>query len=98
MAIFTLSAELMGRRSGRSVVAAAAYRSGSRLVDERSGQVFDYTRKAVEHALRSGYRHIDAAHIYENEHEVGAGWKASGVPRDQIFVRIPSTLSHFHLC
>lgn len=50
MAIFHLSAKLMGRSSGRSVVAAAAYRSGSRLVDERSGQVFDYTRKAVEHA------------------------------------------------
>ncbi len=50
MAIFHLSAKLMGRSSGRSVVAAAAYRSGSRLVDDRTGQVFDYTRKAVEHA------------------------------------------------
>lgn len=41
---------------------------------------------AVETALRVGYRHIDAATYYQNEHEVGNGWKKSGVPRDQIFV------------
>lgn len=41
---------------------------------------------AVETALRVGYRHIDAATYYLNEHEVGNGWKKSGVPRDQIFV------------
>ncbi|KAH8901340.1 aldo/keto reductase family protein [Thozetella sp. PMI_491] len=41
---------------------------------------------AVEAALRAGYRHIDAAAIYENEHEVGAGWKNSGVPREEIFI------------
>lgn len=50
MAIFHLSAKLMGRSSGRSVVAAAAYRSGSRLVEDKTGRIFDYTRKAVEHA------------------------------------------------
>lgn len=41
---------------------------------------------AVEAALRRGYRHIDAAACYLNETEVGAGWKKSGVPREQIFV------------
>jgi len=41
---------------------------------------------AVEVALKAGYRHIDAAYAYKNEGEVGAGIKASGVPRDQIFV------------
>lgn len=42
--------------------------------------------KAVEAALRAGYRHIDTAMGYGNEGEVGAGIKASGVPRDQIWL------------
>ncbi|GAA5903956.1 hypothetical protein JCM8208_001739 [Rhodotorula glutinis] len=41
---------------------------------------------AVEHALKSGYRHLDCALIYQNEQEVGAGIKASGVPRSEIFI------------
>jgi len=42
--------------------------------------------KAVEHALKTGYRHIDCAYCYGNEKEVGAGLKASGVPREEIFI------------
>ncbi|EJT75716.1 hypothetical protein GGTG_05647 [Gaeumannomyces tritici R3-111a-1] len=42
--------------------------------------------KAVEHALRHGYRHIDAAACYGNEFEVGEGIRASGVPRSDIFI------------
>ncbi|ORY88488.1 aldo/keto reductase family protein [Leucosporidium creatinivorum] len=41
---------------------------------------------AVEHALRSGYRHIDCALIYQNEKEVGTGIANSGVPRSEIFL------------
>ncbi|CAN6606886.1 glycerol 2-dehydrogenase (NADP(+)) [Trichomonascus vanleenenianus] len=41
---------------------------------------------AVQVALESGYRHIDAAAIYQNEEEVGRGIIASGVPREEIFV------------
>ncbi|KAI1408866.1 Aldo/keto reductase [Hypoxylon sp. FL1857] len=41
---------------------------------------------AVESALKSGYRHIDAAACYDNEGEVGRGIKASGVDRSEIFV------------
>lgn len=41
---------------------------------------------AVEHALRSGYRHIDTAHAYGNEKEVGQGIRASGVPREDIWL------------
>ncbi|GKT65619.1 LOW QUALITY PROTEIN: aldo/keto reductase [Colletotrichum tofieldiae] len=43
-------------------------------------------KNAVEHALKSGYRHIDAAAVYDNEKEVGEGVKASGVPRKDIFI------------
>ncbi|KAJ4289397.1 hypothetical protein N0V88_006877 [Collariella sp. IMI 366227] len=42
--------------------------------------------KAVEAALRDGYRHIDTAFAYGNEKEVGQGVRASGVPREQIWV------------
>lgn len=45
MAIYHLSAKVIGRSSGRSSVAAAAYRSAERLVDERTGLVHDYTRR-----------------------------------------------------
>lgn len=42
--------------------------------------------KAVEAALRKGYRHIDTALAYENEAEVGRGIKNSGVPRSEIWL------------
>lgn len=42
--------------------------------------------KAVEEALRQGYRHIDCAAIYRNEVEVGAGLKKSGVDRKDVFI------------
>jgi len=45
MAVYMFSIQPMSRRTGRSAVAAAAYRSGSRLADERTGVVHDYTRK-----------------------------------------------------
>ena len=41
---------------------------------------------AVRIALETGYRHIDTASIYGNEEEVAAGIKASGVPREDIFL------------
>lgn len=42
----------IGRSQGRSSTAAAAYRSGERVVDERTGEIFDYTRKrGVEGSL-----------------------------------------------
>ncbi|KAL1297514.1 hypothetical protein AAFC00_005031 [Neodothiora populina] len=42
--------------------------------------------KAVEEALKQGYRHLDCAAIYQNENEVGSGIKACGVNREEIFV------------
>jgi diketogulonate reductase-like aldo/keto reductase len=43
-------------------------------------------RDAVTAALELGYRHIDTAHIYRNEADVGAALRASGVPRGEVFV------------
>jgi 2,5-diketo-D-gluconate reductase B len=40
----------------------------------------------VEAALKLGYRHIDTAAMYRNEEAVGDGLRASGVPRDEVFI------------
>ncbi|KAJ9606833.1 hypothetical protein H2200_008843 [Cladophialophora chaetospira] len=42
--------------------------------------------KAVEIALKAGYRHLDCAAIYRNETEVGLGMQKSGVDRKDIFI------------
>ena len=42
--------------------------------------------RMVEQALRLGYRHVDTAEMYGNEEEVGEGLRASGVPRDDVFI------------
>jgi diketogulonate reductase-like aldo/keto reductase len=42
--------------------------------------------KMVEEALKLGYRHIDTAAMYGNEETVGEGLRASGVPRDEVFI------------
>ncbi|KAG5459014.1 MAG: NADP-dependent oxidoreductase domain-containing protein [Olpidium bornovanus] len=46
----------------------------------------DETAEAVKLALHAGYRHIDNAPGYGNEAAVGQGIRASGVPREQIWV------------
>jgi len=51
MAIYHFSAKVIGRASGSSAVASAAYRSASRLADERLGRDHDFSNKAgVVHA------------------------------------------------
>lgn len=57
------------------VVGLGTWRSGPNQVEA-----------AVEAALRAGYRHIDTAAAYGNEAEVGAGIRASGVPRADIWL------------
>jgi Ti-type conjugative transfer relaxase TraA len=45
MAIYHLTAKIVSRARGQSVVASAAYRSGSSLADTRYGVTHDYTHK-----------------------------------------------------
>lgn len=45
MAIYHLNVQIISRGQGRSCVAAAAYRAGVRLEDERQGLTHDYTRR-----------------------------------------------------
>lgn len=51
LAIYHLSMKPITRSSGRSAVAASAYRAGECLTNERDGLTHDYTRKSgIEHA------------------------------------------------
>ena len=49
----------------------------------------------VAHALKLGYRHLDTAWKYQTEKAVSEGIRASGVPRNQIFVT--TKVSHEYL-
>ena len=51
--------------------------------------------RMVEQALRLGYRHIDTAELYDNEHEVGEGLRAADVKRDAVFITTKVWPSHF---
>lgn len=46
----------------------------------------DEAERAVRTALEAGYRHIDTATLYRNEEGVGRAVRASGVPREKVFV------------
>ena len=46
----------------------------------------DEAQRAVAEALSLGYRLIDTAKYYGNERSVGRAIRASGIPRDEIFV------------
>jgi hypothetical protein len=45
MAVYHFSARTVSRSAGRSSTAASAYRAAERIVDERTGEIHDYTRK-----------------------------------------------------
>lgn len=42
--------------------------------------------RMVEEAIGLGYRHIDTAAMYGNEDDVGAGLRAAGIDRDEVFI------------
>jgi len=54
----------------------------------------DETQAAVEAALEAGYRHLDTAASYLNEEAVGAAIKASGIPRDELWVTTKLWIQH----
>jgi len=46
----------------------------------------DNVKEALPKALAAGYRHIDCAHLYGNEHHIGPVLSASGIPREELFI------------
>jgi len=57
----------------------------------------DDAYNSVLTALKNGYRHIDTAASYGNEHSVGRAIKDSNIPRDEIFVttKLPSHIKTY---
>jgi 2,5-diketo-D-gluconate reductase A len=64
--------------------------SGSEQIPQLGYGVFQVppkeTEQPVAEALDVGYRHIDTAAAYRNEGGVGLALRASGIPRDELFV------------
>lgn len=55
---------------------------------------------ALDEALNAGYRHIDTAYMYENEHVIGnvlKKWFDSGkIKRDELFIVTKVSVLHHH--
>ena len=54
----------------------------SGLTDEEH----DSAQPWIESAIGIGYRHLDTAHDYGTERAVGRAVRASGIPREEIWV------------
>ena len=61
---------------------------GTWLIDD------DKVAEAVRAAVSIGYRHVDTAQAYANEHGVGEGICTCGIPRDQLFVTSKVAAEH----
>jgi len=46
-------------------------------------------------ALRQGFRHVDTAQMYQNETDVGLAIRASGIPRNEVFVTTKVWVSNY---
>ncbi|MEW6598895.1 MAG: MobQ family relaxase [Pseudomonadota bacterium] len=97
MAIYSLRVQTIARSHGRSVVAAAAYRSGARLVDQRLDMEFDFSRKegGVAHALilapDSAPREFFDRERLWNAAEA-ADRRKDSVPAQEILIALPHEL------
>lgn len=98
MAMYHLRVKFVKRSAGRSAVAAAAYRSGQKLTDEREDKTHDYTRKSdVEFSEILLPDHMpdtltDRAALW-NAVETGIKRK-DGQPAFEVEVALPRELTH----
>lgn len=82
MAVYHLSVKTFSRSRGQSATAAAAYRSGEKLVDHRTGEVHDYRkRKGVVLAQMVGVEGVSREDLW-NAAEAAENRKNSTVARE----------------
>ncbi len=84
MAIFHLSVKVFSRTAGHSAVAAACYRSGERMTDEKAMTVFDFTRRGgvVSKTLHLPHGLALSRELVWNEAERAENRKNSTVARE----------------
>lgn len=97
MAIYHFSAQVISRSKGQSAVAAAAYRSGERLIDERTGETKFYKREVEPETMILAPSHSpewvhDRQQLW-NEVEKAETRKNSQVARE-INIALPIEISH----
>ena len=98
MAIYSFRMQVIGRSAGRSATAAAAYRSGEQVKDERTGQVHDYTGKSDIYASEilvpgGAPEHLGDRALLWNEVERNEKRKDSQLC-NEIMIALPAELSH----
>lgn len=90
MSIYSASVKPISRSAGRSATAAAAYRTGKEIIDERTGVIFDYTRRSgVDHVsmhLPVGCVAMDTDTLW-NAAEFAEKRKNSTVARELLFAQ-----------
>lgn len=95
VAIFHLDVKSVSRGQGMSATAATAYRSGARIEDRRTGEVFDYTRRRGVEAsalfLPPGAPEWDRQTLW-NAAEAAENRKNSQVARE-VILALPHELS-----
>lgn len=98
MSIYHFHAQVISRKAGRSSVAAAAYRSGEKMVDKHTGIIHDYRkRKGVFHSEimlppNAPAAFLDRQTLWQ-EVEKAEKRKDSQVARE-INIALPSQLTH----
>lgn len=94
MALYSASVKPVSRGGGRSATAAAAYRNAERIIDERTGEIHDYTR-------RSGVDYVEAfaphGHAVQGSAELWNKAEAAEVRRNarvarEVLVALPHEL------
>lgn len=97
MAVYRLSVQTIQRGQGRSVVAAAAYRSGAALADERLAIAYDFRRKeGIEHVEIMAPANTPAV-LLDREGLWNAAERADrrkdAVPAQELLVSLPHELN-----
>lgn len=94
MAIYHFQMKTLSRSAGRSATAAAAYRSGQKIEDERTGQTFDYSRRTgvlLAEVITPDGRPLDRAQLW-NAAET-AEKRCNSVVAREFVVALPHELS-----